>query len=183
MKVFAILLVIPALAFADQPVHRRARVLEVIQQLATLDPITPEAAARRIGSRITARQTTRYRRDETFAPTAIFVDAGAAVGGVDDAWTAISLVPAADLDLRFEHVVALFPDAPYAFSPVVRHYQDGPRIVATDHRFSVAGGELVIQTDTKSVRVERIVLTTERSIPPNSPSLRAQRRGGQRGGR
>jgi hypothetical protein len=64
-------------------------------------------------------------------------------------------------------------DAPYQARPWFQPHRVPPRS-GIEHRFSLRAGELIV-TESQDHRIERILLTTERTIAPNTPTLRARR--------
>jgi hypothetical protein len=151
-------------------VEKRAQISVAVGALATLDPIAPDNAAKVLGTKITAtREVTPMRRESTLATGALWSTASATVGGADDKWRIVELVPALELELA--HVVAGVADLPYQSQPIVGH-PGNPHHGSTDHKFAGKGGELMIRVDTKG-KISRILLTTDRSVPASSPSWKA----------
>src|SRR5687767_5140598 len=141
---------------------RRTRALtgssaaSMVIELANRTAIEPEEAIHVLDLRIlSVEQVTPYRREYQFGANPLWSDATAIVGGQDNTWRVIDLVP------RELSIVALRLDPPYELRPSIKHTNDGAILVALDHCFDVRAGKLVIRTAPGSTRIERITLSTE----------------------
>lgn len=143
-----------------------------IVELARRDTVDPIAAAEVLAlAVISVEQVTRFRREYQLGTNDTFIAATAIVGGRNDSWRVVDLVPR---DLVLAPLAALLAEAPYAQRWLVKHTPDGPVNVGIEHRFAVSAGELVVTS--RAVRIESITLTNERTLQSTAPSLALQRR-------
>jgi hypothetical protein len=151
------------------PADHRSRAAEVVAALAGLDAIDPDAVAKALGRKIVeTRDVTAYRREHRLAPGPVFADATVVVGGQGGAWRIVVLEAVSDPGLRFAELMPPLLDAPYQARPWIQIHRNPPRS-GLEHRCALRAGELVV-TETQDHRIERILLTTERTIAPKTPT-------------
>ncbi len=128
---------------------------QMIRELATYDTIDPYEAAVLLGVPIlSVEQVSDVRCEYQLGANEQFADITAIVGGYDNTWRVLDLVPR---ELMFDPLYMLLPpDAPYEQRQLVKHTDNGPILVGIEHRFVVEVGELVIAT--RNARVERVTL-------------------------
>lgn len=131
---------------------------QIVHALATHARIDPYAAAILIGVPIlSVERVSAVRCEYQLGANAQFHDVTAVVGGRDERWRVLDLVPR---DLMLEPLCALMPaDAPHLKQPLVKHTNDGPVLVGIEHRFVVVAGELVIAT--RDARIVRVTLMAQ----------------------
>lgn len=143
-----------------------------IVELARRATVDPFAAAQVLGlDVISVEQITRFRREYQLGSNDVFADATAIVGGRNDTWRIIDLLPR---DLTLAPLAALLAESPYQHRWLFKHTPDGPAIIGVEHRFAVSAGELVVTS--RGPRIESITLANERTLQPTAPSLALQRR-------
>jgi hypothetical protein len=128
---------------------------QMIHELATHDTIDPYEAAVLLGVPIlSVDQVSDVRCEYQLGANEQFTDITAIVGGYDNTWRVLDLVPR---ELMFDPLYMLLPhDAPYEQRQLVKHTENGPILIGIEHRFVVEAGELVIAT--RNARVERVTL-------------------------
>jgi hypothetical protein len=128
---------------------------QMIRELATYATIDPYEAAVLLGVPIlSVDQVSDVRCEYQLGANEQFTDITAIVGGHDNTWRVLDLVPR---EMLLDPLILLLPtDTPYTQRPLVKHTNDGPVLVGIEHHFVVEAGELVIAT--RNARVERVTL-------------------------
>lgn len=128
---------------------------QMIRELATYDTIDPYEAAVLLGVPIlSVEQVSEVRCEYQLGASEQFTDITAIVGGHDNTWRVLDLVPR---EMMLDPLLAMLPtDTPYLQRPLVKHTPTGPVIVGIEHHFVVEAGELVVAT--RNARVERVTL-------------------------
>ena len=103
---------------------------------------------------VSNEQVTKYRREYQLGSNALWSDATAIIGGVDNVWRVIDLVPR-DLSLA-----AFRLDPPHEVRPHLKHSAEGASVAALEYIFHVRCGELAIRTVGQTMRIDHISLTT-----------------------
>lgn len=131
--------------------------LKIIALLLTLNRIEPAEVARTLGGKLGATTEVTPYRHETKLELAAASSATIVVGGKDNAWRIVEIVPKDKLVLA--DLAPTVRDLPHSVEPRSPH---GP--AGSTHHYRTAKLELVVDVD-KDDHVERVILTTEQTVP------------------
>ncbi len=106
---------------------------------------------------VEVQQVTEFRCEYQLGSSYLWADATAVVGGKNNTWRVIDLVP------RELSLAAFRLDPPHEVRPHLKYTADGPTVAALEYRFAVRAGELAIRTVGQTMRIERITLTSRHS--------------------
>jgi hypothetical protein len=164
--------------------HDRAvAVIDALTRLETIDARDVAGiVARDIAS---SEQVTPARHESRLVAGPVFSSAVVIVGGRGNAWRVVDLTLDADLELTLGRLEPVLRDLPYEPQPWIVQAHP-PRVLGIAHHFAVRAGELIVHVGNGG-RVERVILTTDRTLAPNATTWRTKKlaasRGGTRGGR
>jgi len=166
----AVLIVLSLLGVADaKPVESPTdKAVAIVAALGNTDRIDPESVAKRLGVKVVSLdQKSPYRREYQLGSSKLFKTATVVIAGVKE-WRLIVLTPDPALGLGVADLESVLQDAPYEPRPWIQH-----EVLGVEHRFRVSAGEIVVRIS-RSDEVVEILITTDTTVDPKSPSLRAR---------
>jgi hypothetical protein len=139
--------------------------LKVIAALVALQQIEPAVAAKALGARPgTTTDVTPYRHETPLALDGVQT-ATVVVGGEKNDWRIVEVVSDPKNRVKLAELASALSGLPHAVQP-----REGHGLPGTSHLFRTPHLELVVDVDGDD-RVERVILTTEVTVPRKAPPL------------
>jgi hypothetical protein len=140
-----------------RPSDSRAQLEATLIKLRDLQAIEPAAVAKLLDGKPSKTIDVTPARHETPLAVARFISAKVVVGGQNDAWRIVELVPDPALELTLADTAGALGKLEHQMEPLSPHGPPG-----TSHRYKGAKLDLVVDVDPRD-RVTRIIATTERA--------------------